>query len=832
MSKHRTSPASFVRAAAAAFSRGRTTRARACLALGVLTASAGLVAAGAGPAAAAPAVLYAASAAAGTGDCSTAANACTLATALGDVAPDGAIELVTPGADAPASHYVGNWTISTAGTSASATVTIEAAPGLASPPILDGNETAGVLTVPAGEYVALSGLTITGGKAGVLNGGGLNNSGTATVTDCTFTGDSAALGGAIDNGDGLFGGTGSLTVTDSTFTDNHGYFDGAAISGGNNGGGGTITVTGSTFTDNTAFYSGGAIENGIDGGGALTVADSTFTDNNATFGGAIDNGQNDGTGTVTVTGSTFTGNAVVGDGGAIDNGQNGSAGVQGGGTVTVSQSTFTGNTAAPSGDGLYGFGGAIASGDLVQGGGGSVTVTASTFSGNLADNSGTNSSDIEGGGAGSVQVAGDVFADGCTVAGPWTDGGYNAGDGSCLHSGTGDVSSGALNLGPLAGNGGPTQTFLPGPGSKAIGIIPSPTSITMAGSKVTLCPTVDQRGYASTGSTCDAGSVQTVAFAPAVTTTTLTSSENPSLTGQAVTFTATVSPVPDGGTVTFTDDDGFGGRVEIAGCGAVPVSSSGAATCRLTYISPGSDSVAAAYSGDATFVASTSDPLSQVINNPVSNTATTLTSSANPSVVGQKVTYTATVSPTDGGGSVSFLDGGTAVTGCAARPLSSTGQATCQVTYATTGSHAIAAAYSGDSGYAGSASASLTEQVVANKADLAVKISVPARAADGSSITETITVTNNGPASATKVATSLAEPAGLVVTNRAGASGKGQVLTWTTASLAPQASVTFTVTAQVGSHARGVVVLAAGTLSPTPDPHPLNNISLATVRLG
>ena len=138
MSPHTTIPA---RAAAvtgaAAIHRGRTALARACLALGVLTAAAaGTVAAGASPAAAAPAVLYAASTAAGTGDCSTAANACTLTTALANVAPGGTIELVTPGGTA---HYVGNWTVSTTGTTATAPVTIEAAPGLAIQPVLDGN---------------------------------------------------------------------------------------------------------------------------------------------------------------------------------------------------------------------------------------------------------------------------------------------------------------------------------------------------------------------------------------------------------------------------------------------------------------------------------------------------------------------------------------------------------------------------------------------------------------------------------------------------------------------------------------------------------------------
>jgi hypothetical protein len=126
--------------------------------------------------------------------------------------------------------------------------------------------------------------------------------------------------------------------------------------------------------------------------------------------------------------------------------------------------------------------------------------------------------------------------------------------------------------------------------------------------------------------------------------------------------------------------------------------------------------------------------------------------------------------------------GGTPITGCAAQPLNSSGQATCQVTYTATGSHAITAAYSGDTAYARSTSAPLTQQVVPDKADPTVKLSLPAKAGDGASVTETVTITNQGPATASKVVTALTEPGGLTVTNSGGASVKGPLLTWTTAS--------------------------------------------------
>ncbi len=214
------------------------------------------------------------------------------------------------------------------------------------------------------------------------------------------------------------------------------------------------------------------------------------------------------------------------------------------------------------------------------------------------------------------------------------------------------------------------------------------------------------------------------------------------------------------------------------------------------------------------------------------NTTTTVASSTNPSIPGQAVTYTATVSPTDEGSSVAFADGGTPIPGCTGQSLNSSGQATCQVTYTAPGSHTITAAYSGDSAYVGSTSAALTQHVVPDKADLKVGVSAPAQAADGTSVSETVTVTNQGPATASKISTALIEPGALTVTNADGANVNGPVLTWSTASLAPGASQTFTVTAQVGAHAHRTVLVAAGALSATPDPDYLNNAAVAKVRLG
>jgi large repetitive protein len=94
-------------------------------------------------------------------------------------------------------------------------------------------------------------------------------------------------------------------------------------------------------------------------------------------------------------------------------------------------------------------------------------------------------------------------------------------------------------------------------------------------------------------------------------------------------------------------------------------------------------------------------------------TATSVASSPDPSVAGQVVTYTATVSPAPDGGTAAFTDGGTTITGCGTQPVGiGTGTATCQVTYASPGTHSIAAVYTGDSEFGGSTTAVPLTQTV------------------------------------------------------------------------------------------------------------------------
>jgi hypothetical protein len=243
---------------------------------------------------------------------------------------------------------------------------------------------------------------------------------------------------------------------------------------------------------------------------------------------------------------------------------------------------------------------------------------------------------------------------------------------------------------PVSGTGTPTGTVTFSDGGSQIGTTTlnhggtatiAPASPLALGSHViTVSYGGDQNFAASTGKL-----TQTVS--QATTTTTVASSANPSAPGQAVTYTATVSPAPDGGAVAFSD-----GGTPI--CGAQQVNpGTGTATCQRGYKTTGTHSITAAYSGDTAYRASTGS-LTQTVSQVA--TTTTVTSSANPSKIGQAVAYTATVSPVPDGGAVAFSDGSTQI--CGAQQVDpGTGKVTCQVGgYKTTGTHSITAVYSGD----------------------------------------------------------------------------------------------------------------------------------------
>jgi hypothetical protein len=357
---------------------------------------------------------------------------------------------------------------------------------------ISGDHAVPVFGVPPGVKLNLKKLTIANGSA--VAGGGGSNDGTLTVTNCTFTGNSADVGGAIANDQGatltvtnsMFTGNSAtigaggiqnrvgatLTVTGSTFTANEGTFSGGGI--GNNA---TATVTNSTFSGNSAGHYGGGIANAR----TLTVTSSTFSGNNATLGGG--GIFNFGESTLTVSNSTFSGNSSSDPGGGIATG----------GTATVTNSTFYGNTSSN-------YGGGIASG----GNGATLILTNSTFS--------ANSATFDGGGIlndnfGTLTLRNTIVADSpsggnCGNEGSaiFIDGGGNLSwpDTTC----PGINSDPRLDPAGLRNNGGPTQTIALLTGSAAI-------DAAVDGN----CPTTDQRGVLRPqGPHCDIGAFELVPY--------------------------------------------------------------------------------------------------------------------------------------------------------------------------------------------------------------------------------------------------------------------------------------------------------------------------------
>ncbi|HJQ84193.1 MAG TPA: right-handed parallel beta-helix repeat-containing protein, partial [Candidatus Binatia bacterium] len=417
------------------------------------------------------------------------------------------------------------------------------------PAVLDGgsNDTVvkvdgtGAVTPPS---VTLSDLTIQNGAAlGFLqSAGGVYNNATLDVENTTISGNLADnQGGGIYNDTG-----GTLTVANSTVSNN------SATNGGGlaNASGASLTLESSTVSDNSAFNAGGAF---LDFGTA-TILRSTIAGNSAPHQGGGINVQ-PGAATLLVAESTLTGN-VGGIGGAFWNQ----------GTLTVESSTITANSS------------------------GIGTQASATFAGDII--AGQNGPDCEGPDPGPPLLV--------AIA----DAGYNVDDdGTCgLSAANHSISdSSAIDsyLGGLADNGGPTETQAllntPSPATSAtdpaLGAVPPSFDLPEAvDGHTALCSVADQRGITpAAGLNCDIG-----AYLLQPTATSLSASSATIAQGGSVTYTATVFPAPDGGTVTFSDG---AGNPATTHCAAQPLTG-GTATCTVSYPAAGGFAVSATYSGD------------------------------------------------------------------------------------------------------------------------------------------------------------------------------------------------------------------------------------------
>jgi uncharacterized repeat protein (TIGR03803 family) len=149
--------------------------------------------------------------------------------------------------------------------------------------------------------------------------------------------------------------------------------------------------------------------------------------------------------------------------------------------------------------------------------------------------------------------------------------------------------------------------------------------------------------YGGTSSNCSDGCgtifTLSVTATKSATSAAISSSPNPSTYGQTITFTATVTS--SGGTPPNTETVTFYNGLNVLGTAPM---TGGIASLTTSALQSGIHTITAAYLGDANFTASTSPVLEQVVDtSSQSATTTALASSLNPSIYGQEVTWTVTV---------------------------------------------------------------------------------------------------------------------------------------------------------------------------------------------
>jgi predicted outer membrane repeat protein len=328
-----------------------------------------------------------------------------------------------------------------------------------------------IFNVNAGATLTLKNITLSHAYSASGDGGAVASTGTLNANNAKFLSNATS---ASWSGSAILC-WGPLTITGCEF-------------GFNSGGGGAVkprssgaitTITGTNFHDNQSNGTagggyGGAMQ--VFDGPSVTISNSTFNKNSAVHGGAVYVSTN---ATLNVNDSTFSGNSGAHTGGAIDNA----------GTTTLRRVTLDHNSTDPEaggeGGGLYNSATAtlenvtLSGNSSTTGGGintawgsGPITLTNVTLSGNSAPTGGG----IYNGGAfvnGSVALSlkNTLLQKGSSGTNCYSFGGVGgehslSDDGSCGFSAGDNITD--LFLGPLANNGGPTLTYLPQPGSRAI----------------------------------------------------------------------------------------------------------------------------------------------------------------------------------------------------------------------------------------------------------------------------------------------------------------------------------------------------------------------------
>jgi len=271
-------------------------------------------------------------------------------------------------------------------------------------------------------------------------------------------------------------------------------------------------VSSSVLSDNSDAATDGAGGGAINNEYILAVSDSTLSGNSddspgGPGGGAILNLYR-----LTVTNSTISDNTTQGSGGGIDNAgtnlqltgstlsnntapEGGGGGIQNDGGLNVNDSTLADNSAA-SGGAMWLAGPAYVYNSTVADNSAVAIVHGGTGNG-LGWNFWTTSNAY-------VVLTASIIAEGATsggdCVGPTHDLGYNIDDdGTCGLRAPSISKSTTLDstVGPLASNGGPTQTIALFSGNPGIDYVPAAD-----------CPSTDQRGFARSAP-CDIGAYDT-----------------------------------------------------------------------------------------------------------------------------------------------------------------------------------------------------------------------------------------------------------------------------------------------------------------------------------
>jgi hypothetical protein len=582
----------------------------------------------------------------------------------------------------------------------------------------------------------LDGFTVTGGNANSssLNdsGGGMyNDSGSPTLNNITFSGNAASAGGGMCNSN-----YSSPALNNVTFSGN------AASGGGGmyNSNYSSPTLTNVTFSGNSATGGGGMDS----GNGSPTLNNVTFTGNTAYLGGGIYTFR----GSPSLNNVTFSGNTADIGGGMYSDGY-----------PTLTNVTFSGNTADIGGGMFSQLGHHYIRNTILWGNsGGQITnvgaieiirdsvlqgncpgfntcmniITTDPLLGPLGDNGGGTLTFALLPGSSAIDAGNDTVCPGtdqrgvARPQGAHCDIGAFESRGFTLTKSDGDEQTALLNRAfaqPLgvsvaSANGEPVdggQVVFAAPSSGSSVITPTQTIPTIGG--VVLVNEIANNIAGSYPVMVTASGATTITFVLTNTTNTLmavSASPNPSTFGQLVTFSATVSAMaPDSGTpsgsVAFKDNG-----TTIPGCGAQELNGSGQATCTTPALAAGTRNVSAEYGGDEVYTPNVATYPQIVIP---ARTTTIITSSTNPSLAGDAVTFTVTVtSPySTPSGTVDFFEVIAPAASQRTQVLTTQslvdGVVTFTVASFTAGTHTMLATYNGDANYIPSISPQYTQMV-------------------------------------------------------------------------------------------------------------------------